>query len=1770
MLNENDYHDDDSHSQDPAVRLKQQKYKTWLYVGLLAVCFYVLFYATLIRMKSNTIGISEITPDNFDKLRAGHGQTLSCPCSTTVISYKDFVSTNMTMYPICSSAFVSKEWIEGLYFSNASSYPTSDFRMVAYSQFELLSRFCSLSREMASQIQTAVRNLELVTIELLSEIQVRLEINGIIEFQKSSAANRIISFMDYWRTTSQGIGFVSALGTNWVLVILDDTNGIITKTGGYSARTGADGVDQLCDRSNIIIPATLYLPLVHSVIDNNVGILNPLRVATRVKGFSMGCTPLEGLLASTLDCLYDGQCLQLLLNSFPNLNQTNPIWNNSILSSPFKNISVLNYFENLFVSNWSSNINYSAYFHKCSPSICTYTTIDRTALSHAITLFISLYGALILILRLVASCSIDIVFKFKVYPNRPNINMSKMGQSIKRLNLFKNVNDRTENSIKQQMCITRIYLVLLFGSVCTLCLYTSLKSEIVTITVSSPSIVTYRSLESKYSTALRCPCTNKTILYESFVSFSPVFHQICSSGLIGSDWTMLLRYSLPSSDNDWRAQAPPQFQVLSDLCSLANKTIDDALNRFYSQAFVTSTVMNEVAFNKQLNTSLNQFYQSTLYNFDLIKNLLQLVMRADQLYTGSFVANWNTDITDMVATVVTNQTTNSQTAYMQILLHGIQEANSTLFTCFCAMNPNCKAPTAFYDSVLNYDTNITVNMILDILGWNRGCLSMDSLLLSTLQCFYADANSDCFAFILSHLLKIKFNYELMGPLTLDIHPLIYNPTQTRYSPNTTISVIIKELMLETWNPSLSYENFYQSCSPIYCSYSERVRQQTFLEIIVILVSMIGGVVVSLRFLTPHFVRFTWKVLNLFVKKPRQVERVHRRLIDRLRTIVQNVINSLYATMTELNIFKARDFGGNCDRVTLKRNGQWATRLYIILFITSLTIFISYTIVQPRAVTQSFNEPSFSFYNHLTEMYGDKLQCSCSQIASPYAQFVSIQPIFHSVCSSQFVSETWRMALLDGLVSNLTIYEERDYRRFLSAHLQYLQGLCQLSQTSVTNAINEFLTSLLITVEILPQNTFQNRLSALVEQTKSNAPILFSNLMFAKQSIFHGNALMTSYGTNFQYYSSLVRYTPYWICVQTEAKIYDDNCSCGLSPTCVTQANFIEQDSLKIVLIKGMKMGCTPSESFFASTLECFYDQLCLDLIQNYTNYKHSLTPLATATLTRFPQNTTISEFVEDLFIESWSTDINYPLYYQQCLPSICYYISVEKFNVFYIITLILGLQGGLSIVLKFICPKLIRILSKIYLERKQTTSVVSPGTLIKEPLRMTANTDIQPMNSTSQSGTMTYSQSFFTVISIGVLLVCTLVGVITFSIYYSRQDWTTNAPTVDSLSTTLSTAISTSSISTGSIYTLAIIQVSIDTPCSDSISDPKILTDINGDNRTDLIFCCENSRQVNVLLGHSNGSFERAISFSLEDNSQILQIRVGDINGDEQIDLILGSKTDQQYNVNLLYSNGNGTFQTQHMQSLAMNGFEIDSNSLENLIGSSFDLNVNDLNKDSKLDIIVVLGYRSRVFIFFGDDNGTFSSRLALPLTIFGNPSRLNVVDLNNDSYLDLIVLDIDALHIQIFFGDQNGRFQLQKWFFTVFGISDSNMLVGDFNNDGQPDMVFFNSRINTVYVSYRNSNGTFQSKEKTIMESYLSMSTVTALHLNDDGYLDIVIGTPLSDELYVLIGSDNGDFQTQIINSTELNTNYFGINTCQDVINMNIQSGNAYLLLNTRQCSMQ
>ena len=88
--------------------------------------------------QTQLVTVSNITPLLFDRLYLEHGETLSCPCKNTTVSYEAFVSTTISFHPVCSSVFVSEQWIKAVYLPYASTFLVMDFRTTASSQVVLV------------------------------------------------------------------------------------------------------------------------------------------------------------------------------------------------------------------------------------------------------------------------------------------------------------------------------------------------------------------------------------------------------------------------------------------------------------------------------------------------------------------------------------------------------------------------------------------------------------------------------------------------------------------------------------------------------------------------------------------------------------------------------------------------------------------------------------------------------------------------------------------------------------------------------------------------------------------------------------------------------------------------------------------------------------------------------------------------------------------------------------------------------------------------------------------------------------------------------------------------------------------------------------------------------------------------------------------------------------------------------------------------------------------------------------------------------------------------------------------------------------------------------------------------------------------------------------------------------------------------------------------------------------------------------------------------
>ncbi|CAF4174884.1 unnamed protein product [Rotaria sp. Silwood2] len=84
------------------------------------------------------------------------------------------------------------------------------------------------------------------------------------------------------------------------------------------------------------------------------------------------------------------------------------------------------------------------------------------------------------------------------------------------------------------------------------------------------------------------------------------------------------------------------------------------------------------------------------------------------------------------------------------------------------------------------------------------------------------------------------------------------------------------------------------------------------------------------------------------------------------------------------------------------------------------------------------------------------------------------------------------------------------------------------------------------------------------------------------------------------------------------------------------------DASLVFAIPGFQVGCTSQNALLQSTLECFYNQSCLDMIITLTDALRTVSALNISSYcSRFDSTTTISVIFDNLMLESWedSTDL---------------------------------------------------------------------------------------------------------------------------------------------------------------------------------------------------------------------------------------------------------------------------------------------------------------------------------------------------------------------------------------------------------------------------------------------------------------------------------------------------------------------------------------------------
>jgi hypothetical protein len=119
---------------------------------------------------------------------------------------------------------------------------------------------------------------------------------------------------------------------------------------------------------------------------------------------------------------------------------------------------------------------------------------------------------------------------------------------------------------------------------------------------------------------------------------------------------------------------------------------------------------------------------------------------------------------------------------------------------------------------------------------------------------------------------------------------------------------------------------------------------------------------------------------------------------------------------------------------------------------------------------------------------------------------------------------------------------------------------------------------------------------------------------------------------------------------------------------------------------------------------------------------------------------------------------------------------------------------------------------------------------------------------------------------------------------------------------------------------------------------------------------------------------------------------------------------------------------------------------------------VGDFNGDGRLDVVTAQQLTDTVSVLLGHGNGTFAPPLVFAASgVDFTPQAMAVGDINGDGKLDLViksvsVLESDASQLGVLLGTGDGTFRGPILAAPHPGES-GDLALGDFNNDGRPDV---------------------------------------------------------------------------------------------------------------------
>jgi hypothetical protein len=298
--------------------------------------------------------------------------------------------------------------------------------------------------------------------------------------------------------------------------------------------------------------------------------------------------------------------------------------------------------------------------------------------------------------------------------------------------------------------------------------------------------------------------------------------------------------------------------------------------------------------------------------------------------------------------------------------------------------------------------------------------------------------------------------------------------------------------------------------------------------------------------------------------------------------------------------------------------------------------------------------------------------------------------------------------------------------------------------------------------------------------------------------------------------------------------------------------------------------------------------------------------------------------------------------------------------------------------------------------------------------------------------------------------------------------------------------------------------------------------DMNKDEKSDLVVASGQARTITVMLGDgATGVGFRKAGTEVTVSDSPGEMALGDLNGDTNLDVAF--VTHDSYGVTILLGDGKG-------------GLTVSANSpikmKQGQQPHTHGLAMADLNRDGKLDLVIVNNADNDLSVALGDGRGNFSIAPGSPFAVGPSPYPLAIGDVNNDGHPDLVATTTAtgpqraqqlpfSRALTLLLADGRGGFRRsqlplrtgQPWF----------VVIGDVNGDRKPDLMATHHEQNELTVLLGDGAGNFKEQSASPFDFGHQAWQMVLTEVNRDGKPDVIAAG--GSGVGVMLGDGQGGF---------------------------------------------